>query len=109
MGLDGTSPMKIAVFGLMGYDADDCAPMSGMALEDPVNAAKRVVAQIEADGGADFVICLSHSGTEEGKGEDYELAEAVDGIDQIISGHSHTTLSEPIKVNDTYIVSLYIN
>lgn len=105
VGLDGKSPMRVAVFGLMGKESHSYAPMSGMALEDPINAAKRVVAQIEADGGADFVICLSHSGTEDSKGEDYELAKAVEGIDLIISGHSHTTLNEPIEVNDTYIVS----
>ena len=29
----------------------------------------------------------------------------MDGIDVIISGHTHTTLTEPIVVNDTYIVS----
>ena len=29
----------------------------------------------------------------------------MDGIDVIVSGHTHTTLSEPIQINDTYIVS----
>lgn len=29
----------------------------------------------------------------------------MDGIDLIISGHTHTTLAEPIRVNDTLIVS----
>ena len=29
----------------------------------------------------------------------------MDGIDVIISGHTHTTLEQPIEVNDTYIVS----
>lgn len=105
VGLDGKSPMRIAVFGLLGQDADACAPMSGMVLGDPVEAAKRVLTDIEADGGADFVICLSHSGTEDGKGEDYELAKAVEGIDLIISGHTHSTTQEPIQVKDTYIVS----
>lgn len=53
-----------------------------------------------------FIICLSHSGTDgKGKGEDYELAKQVDGIDLIISGHTHTTLTEPIQVKDTLIVS----
>ena len=46
-----------------------------------------------------FIICLSHSGTDgRGKGEDYQLARKVDGIDLIISGHTHTTLTEPIQV-----------
>lgn len=98
------------IFGITGVDSDECAPMSGMELRDPVETAKRVVEeateQCQTAYGADpVVICLSHSGTENGKGEDYELAQKVDGIDVIISGHTHTTLEQPIEVNDTYIVS----
>lgn len=98
------------IFGITGVDSDECAPMSGMELHDPVETAKRVVEeateQCQTAYGADpVVICLSHSGTENGKGEDYELAQKVDGIDVIISGHTHTTLEQPIEVNDTYIVS----
>ena len=98
------------IFGITGVDSDECAPMSGMELSDPVETAKRVVKeateQCQTAYGADpVVICLSHSGTEKGKGEDYELAQKVDGIDVIISGHTHTTLEQPIEVNDTYIVS----
>ena len=98
------------IFGITGVDSDECAPMSGMELRDPVETAKRVVEeateQCQTAYGADpVVICLSHSGTENGKGEDYELARKVDGIDVIISGHTHTTLEQPIEVNDTYIVS----
>ena len=97
--------LKIAVFGIMGVDSDECAPMSGMELEDPIAAAKRVVAEIQEKESPDFILCLSHSGTEKGRGEDYELAKKVDGIDVIISGHTHTTLEEPIEVNGTLIVS----
>lgn len=97
--------MKIAVFGVMGVDSDECAPMSGMKLEPVAEAAKRVVAEIREKENPTFIICLSHTGTEDGKGEDYELAKAVDGIDLIISGHTHSTLTEPIEVNDTLIVS----
>lgn len=98
------------IFGLTGVDSDECAPMSGMELRDPVETAKRVVKEATeqcqtAYGEDPVVICLSHSGTEKGKGEDYELARKVDGIDVIISGHTHTTLEQPIEVNDTYIVS----
>lgn len=97
--------LRIAVFGLLGVDADECAPMSGMVFEPIAAAAKRTVAYLKEHENPDFIICLSHSGTENGKGEDYELAKAVDGIDVIISGHTHTTLNEPIQVNDTLIVS----
>lgn len=94
------------VFGLMGLDSDDCAPTSGFTLEDPEQAARRCVAALEEQG-AEFIICLSHSGTNENekKSEDQQLAREVEGIDLIISGHTHTTLAEPIVEGDTYIVS----
>ncbi len=99
-----------AIFGVFGFDADDCAPNSGMVFEDPIAVAKETVAAAVSEceelyGQHPVVVCLSHSGTSDGKGEDYELAEAVDGIDVIVSGHTHTTLPEAISVNGTLIVS----
>ena len=98
------------VFGIFGFDADDCAPNSGMILDDPAETAQRIVDAAVAEcreqyGKEPVVICLSHSGTSGGQGEDYELAQKVTGIDLIVSGHTHTTLQEPIRMNDTYIVS----
>ena len=98
------------LFGIFGFDADDCAPNSGMVMEDPIETAKAAVAAGVAECESEYgvhpvVVCLSHSGTSGGKGEDYALAEAVDGIDVIISGHTHTTLRKPIEVNGTLIVS----
>jgi 2',3'-cyclic-nucleotide 2'-phosphodiesterase (5'-nucleotidase family) len=98
------------LFGIFGFDADDCAPNSGMVMEDPIETAKAAVAAGVAECESEYgvhpvVVCLSHSGTSGGKGEDYALAEAVDGIDIIISGHTHTTLQRPIEVNGTLIVS----
>lgn len=100
------------IFGISGVDSDECAPNSGMILEDPAETAQRVVNEAVAEcrklyGAEPLVICLSHSGTEDGKeaGEDVELAKAVSGIDVIVSGHSHSRLEEPLVVNDTYIVS----
>lgn len=99
------------IFGLSGVDSDACAPMSGMVLYDPVETARALVSEARAEclasyGEEPLVICLSHSGTDgKGKGEDYELARKVEGIDLIVSGHTHTALEEPIEVNGTYIVS----
>lgn len=100
-----------AILGIMGVDSDACAPMSGMVLQDRVETAQRVVDQARAkcweeNGVQPLVVCLSHSGTDgQGKGEDYELARKVDGIDLIVSGHTHSTLEQPIRVDDTWIVS----
>lgn len=94
------------IFGLMGEDSHSCAPSSGFVLEDMTAAAQRCVDALKEQG-AQFIICLSHSGTNEKKklSEDERLAEKVGGIDLIVSGHTHTTLEEPIVVGDTYIVS----
>lgn len=99
-----------AIFGLTGFDSDACAPNSGMILEDPASAAQRVVDAARAEcqekyGVQPLVIALSHSGTDNGEGEDYALAQSVTGINLIVSGHTHTTIREPIRVNNTYIVS----
>ena len=94
------------IFGLMGEDSDDCAPSSGFVLEDAAAAAQRCVDALKEQG-AEFIICLSHSGTNEKKklSEDERLAEKVGGIDLIVSGHTHTTLEKPIVVGGTCIVS----
>ncbi len=99
------SGLRVAVFGLMGEDADETAPMSGMEFEPIADAAERTVAYLRENESPDLIVCLSHSGTEDGKGEDYALAKAVDGIDVIVSGHTHTALEQPIQVGDTWIVS----
>ena len=99
-----------ALFVLTGFDSDDCAPNSGLTLHDPAETAQKVVDKATEESlnvyGVDpIVVALSHSGTSNGEGEDVDLAKAVTGIDVIVSGHSHTTLNEPIVVNDTIIVS----
>lgn len=98
--------VTFGIFGLMGEESDSMAPTSGFTLEDPKTAAQRCVDALQEQG-AEFIICLSHSGTDtkKSRSEDEQLAEAVEGIDLIVSGHSHTTLEEPIVVGDTYVVS----
>ncbi len=99
--------VKIGIFGLMGEEAAGNAPMSGVTFRDAVENAKSTVAALKEKEGVDLVIALSHSGTatDPSKSEDERLAKSVSGIDVIISGHSHTTLMEPIIVGDTVIVS----
>lgn len=99
--------VRFAIFGLMGVDAHSNAPMSGMNFENPIETAERIVKEIKENEDYDYIICLSHAGTDsvEDESEDFQLAKAVDGIDVIISGHTHTTLHEPLHVNQTWIVS----
>lgn len=103
--------MRAAVFGLIGENAVEYAPESGLLFKDAKTAAADVVAQIKEQENVDMIICLSHCGTLENENdvmeetEDYLLAEAVPDIDLIISGHSHTAPDEAVQAGDTYIVS----
>lgn len=100
--------VKVAVFGIMGDDAIDCAPEAGVKWSDKEESAKAIVNEIKNNGEADLIVCLSHSGTTENgdtDSEDEDLAKAVPDIDLIISGHTHSILDEPITVGDTIIAS----
>lgn len=99
--------VKVAVFGIFGKDALDCAPFSELIFTDPVEAAKKTVKKIQENEDADIIVCLSHSGTweDESVSEDEILAKNVPAIDIIVSGHTHTALEKPIVHGSTYIVS----
>ncbi len=102
--------VRIGIFGLLGIDAADVAP-----LKAPVTAAKQIktarktAKMLKKEKGADLVFCLSHSGVyPDGKGgfegEDVKLAKKVKDIDVIFSGHTHVVVNKPFKVKNTLIV-----
>ncbi len=78
--------------GFIGLTPDDNADLSSpgpnVIFQDPIEAVAREVAALEA-AGVDRIVVLSHSG----HAVDLRLAAAVDGIDVIVGGHSHTLLS----------------
>ena len=59
-----------------------------------------VVAEVRA-AGAELVVLLSHNGFD----VDRKLAADVDGIDIILTGHTHDALPEPVLVNGTYLIA----
>ena len=99
--------VKIAVVGVFGKDALECAPTCELSFKDPVEAVKKTVEEIKKNEEADMIACVSHGGTweDESKSEDELLAKAVPELDLIISGHTHSELAEPIQHGNTYIVS----
>ena len=99
--------VKIAVLGVFGEDSLACAPTCLLKFKNASEAAAATVKEIQEKEDADLIICVSHSGTngDERKSEDEILAKTVPEIDLIISGHTHTSLTEPIRHGNTYIVS----
>ena len=102
--------LKIGYFGLMGKNAAEVAPFSSpVSFSDTLTTAREMVKTLREKEKVDIVICLSHSGlwVDESKSEDEILAKEVDGIDIIISGHTHTKLNAPLQVHDTIIVQAW--
>ena len=99
--------VKIAVLGIFGEDSLSCAPTCVLKFKNASVAAAATVKEIKEKEDVDMIVCVSHSGTNEkiNKSEDEILAKAVPEIDLIISGHTHTTLMQPIVHGNTYIVS----
>ncbi len=82
-------PEKVAVVGVLATDTDETSsPGDSILFAEPIGYLKEAVKEIEAQG-INKIVLLSHVGYE----EDKRIAAAVDGIDVIVGGHSHTLLS----------------
>ncbi len=99
--------VKIGVFGLIGPDSASNAPMSEVEFSDRIGNAKRIVKILKHQEKVDLIVSLSHSGTwtDKSVSEDEILAKEVPEINVIISGHTHTMLTEPIISGRTIIGS----
>jgi len=97
--------LRFGIFGVLGKEAMIYTSGGATSFADPTTTAREVVTILREVEKVDVVIALSHGGVEKGPdgrydtGEDVQLAKDVPGIDVVISGHSHTELSEPIIVN----------
>jgi len=103
--------LKVGFFGLLGNDAVTVTPQAAPLTFDPIAVtAAAMVTELRTVDKVDLVIALSHSGIDStGHGEDAILASTVPGIDLIVSGHTHDSLAQPVKVTNatgsTWIVA----
>lgn len=98
--------LKVGFFGWMGKNADQVAPLAKpVTFVHDYPTAQAVVDDLRNNDHVDLVVMLSHSGSyTNGTGEDVDLANNVNGIDVIISGHTHVAIPTPIVANHTIIV-----
>lgn len=80
---------KVAVVSVLATDTNETSsPGDKISFEDEVTYLQGAVKEIQ-DQGINKIVLLSHVGYV----RDQEIAKAVDGIDVIVGGHSHTLLS----------------
>ena len=81
---------KVGVFGLTTEETVYISsPGPNVVFNNVIESAKSTVAALNGEG-VDKIIALTH----QGYSEDLVLAAAVDGIDVIVGGHSHTLLGD---------------
>tara|TARA_B110000037_G_scaffold27362_1_gene32323 strand:+ start:4464 stop:6053 length:1590 start_codon:yes stop_codon:yes gene_type:complete len=106
--LDG---LKVAVVGFTTQDTVRIGNpefLGGLEIQSPVEVAKKIVPELAAN--SDLVIAVTHMGHyrfgQSGGNApgDVTLANAVDGLDVIVGGHSQTATFSPDVQNDTLII-----
>ncbi|MBS8266056.1 bifunctional metallophosphatase/5'-nucleotidase [Mesobacillus boroniphilus] len=93
--------VKVGVIGLTYPYVDETMPESfskGLAFSRGVEETRDCVEELK--GKVDLIVLLSHMGLP----LDVELTTLVDGVDIVLSGHSHDRVEEPITVNGALVV-----
>lgn len=94
--------LRIGIFGVAPQleglvFAKSC---EGVVYRDPIEATRSTVARLRGEERCDMVVCLSHLGWDIAGVDDTELIPAVEGIDIVLGGHSHTYLEQLEYVTD---------
>lgn len=84
---------KVGILSVLATDTDiTSSPGPTVTFEDEITYLKGAVAEMEGEG-INKIVLLSHVGFP----KDQQIAAAVDGIDVIVGGHSHTLLSNTVE------------
>jgi len=99
--------VRIGMLGMPGPDAiNDMPGAAPVTFTTDYPAIQTMVDDLRNNDNVDLVIVLSHGGVEtDGTGDDADLAQNVNGIDIIASGHYHTAAESVFEINDTLIFS----
>lgn len=95
--------LKIGVIGIAEHIIDKTMPAhfsEGVYFTLGVEETKKLIPQLKDQEQVDLIILLSHFGFP----QEVKLAQEIDGIDILLSGHTHNTLVEPIVVHDTILM-----
>jgi S-sulfosulfanyl-L-cysteine sulfohydrolase len=95
--------IKIGVVGIAAYIIDKTFPKRYSEGLKFTLGKEELVAEIKnlrEEAGADLIIALTHLGF----AQDCRLASEVDGIDILLSGHTHNRIYQPVMVNGAAII-----
>jgi len=84
---------KVGIISALASDTvETSSPSDAVIFTDEIESLRADVAALQADG-VDVIIALNHVGVT----KDLEIAAAVEGIDAVVGGHSHTLMSNTVE------------
>ncbi|HQI25292.1 MAG TPA: bifunctional UDP-sugar hydrolase/5'-nucleotidase, partial [Smithella sp.] len=98
------SGLKVGIIGLITEETSTTTHpknVEGLIFSPVIDTAQQLVRELRNK--TDLIIILSHLGLP----ADVALAGAVEGIDIIVGGHSHTRVEKPMIVRNTLIVQAW--
>ena len=92
---------RVGIFGLTTEETNGISSPGSVAFENYIERAQATVKALEAQG-VNKIVALTHIGYNDNAlvDNDLLLAKAVDGIDLIVGGHSHTQLDQPKAISE---------
>ncbi|UII55646.1 5'-nucleotidase C-terminal domain-containing protein [Cytobacillus spongiae] len=90
---------KIGIFGLTTEETPQISSPVNVTFSNYIDEAKQAVQAFKAQG-VNKIVAITHIGFDDNSefDNDLELAKAVEGIDIIVGGHTHSELDAPVLV-----------
>lgn len=95
--------LRVAVIGIAATIIDKSMPphfSEGVRFTLGIDELPAEIARLRSIEAADLIVVLSHLGFP----QDVRLARSVDGIDVVVSGHTHNRLDRPARIGETLII-----
>lgn len=95
--------LKIGIIGVSEHIVDKTMPphfSKGIYFTMGTEELPPLIEQLKSEDKVDLIVVLSHFGFP----QEVKLASEVDGIDVLLSGHTHNRMVDPVTVNDTIII-----
>lgn len=102
--------LRVGLFGLLINQPSLLDGSSFIAIDDEIETAKKMVKTLREKENVDVVIALTHMGDVpmfDGHVTSVDLGNAVEGIDLIIDGHSHSYFTQPKQTKGAPVVTAY--
>jgi len=94
---------KVGIFGLTTEETPSISSVANVQFANYIDSAKKAVAEFEKQG-VNKIVAVTHLGFDDSKDFDNDqlLAAAVEGIDVIVGGHTHTKLDKAVKAETSF-------